>query len=714
MGGGFKMIEHETPKQAARRLMTYKLKEGFEPNGLHTYHDCEANPLYWRIRLNNPQTGEKAIRPMRLINKIYELKEPQFTNGKPLYNLDLIAKYPNQTVFIVEGEKCADALVKLGLIATTSGGATSAKDANWQILAGRGVVLWPDNDEAGLQYANDITTKLTSLNANIKQLDINLLNLHVKGDCCDWLDQFKKLHDRDATKEDIEDLAIKLDAYNQPKNDYFDVTDAKVLFQQDNEVVTQLATLKMIDYDRVRKEKATQLKVRPATLDAMVKAERENLKSDDSPFADIEPWDEAVNPAQLLDDITHTIQRFIVLDKHQAQAAALWVSTCWFIDMIDCAPIALINAPERACGKTQLLTVLAKLAPRTTQASGISPSVLFRMIEAYQPTLFIDEIETVLKDNEELRGLINAGHTRDSAYVWRSVSKGDDFEPKLFTVWGMKAIAGINAIKLAETVTSRSIVFELRRKTISENVERLRRAEAELFNILASQLARFAEDYAAEVKQARPLLPDDLGDRDQDNWEPLLQVAHVAGGHWPDTALKTALKLSSATTKPISSANELLADIQEVYDAKKVIKITTTELINTLCEDTEKSWATYNRGKQLSPKQLSNKLKDYGITSKTIRIGYDTAKGYEVDQFKDAFERYLSDPLILPSQSNNSLEANSHVFLSVTDRNTVTVTDFHHVTLEPPPILGCDAVTDKTPILMGTTRNSINNQIARF
>lgn len=86
------------------------------------------------------------------------------------------------------------------------------------------------------------------------------------------------------------------------------------------------------------------------------------------------------------------------------------------------------------------------------------------MIEAYQPTLFIDETETVLKDNEDLRGLIDAGHTRDSAYVWRSVAKGDDFEPKRFTVWSMKAIAGINAIKLAETVTSRAIVFQLRRK----------------------------------------------------------------------------------------------------------------------------------------------------------------------------------------------------------------------------------------------------------
>ena len=706
----------ETPKQAARRLMAYKLKEGFEANGFYTYNDLEANPIYWRVRLLHQQTSEKAIRPMRKVNDTYELREPIFTDGKPLYNLHLLAKEPDKTVFIVEGEKCADALTKLGLLATTSGAAQSAKDANWQILTGREVTLWPDNDEAGLQYVKDVTAKLTSLNATIKQIDISLLNLPAKGDCVDWLVQFKASHGHDATKADIEALQHKTDPIETPTSDYLTASDVKALPQTDDEVIARLAALKPLEYDRVRVAEAKMLKVQVKTLDGMVKAERESLNQDDSPFTDIEPWHKAIAPAQLLDELTSTIQRFIVLDKHQAQTAALWVAACWFVDVIDCAPIALINAPERACGKTQLLTVLARLAPRTAQASGISSSVLFRMIEAYQPTLFIDEVETVLKDNEDLRGLINAGHTRDSAFVWRSVAKGDDFEPKRFTVWGMKAIAGINAIKLAETVTSRSIVFELRRKTASESVERLRRAEAGLFETLASKLARFADDFASAVQQARPMLPDALGDREQDNFEPLLQIATVAGEHWPNTALNAALRLSNATQTPISSANELLADIQEIFETKQVIKISTTELINALCDDAEKSWATYNRGKPLSPRQLSNKLKDYGITSKTIRTNsYETAKGFECEQFKDAFARYLADPLNLPSQSNILLEANNHGLSSVTDENVVTVTGFEKVTLAPAPILGCDVVTDKTPVLEGDARaSSADNQIARF
>ena len=456
-----------------------------------------------------------------------------------------------------------------------------------------------------------------------------------------------------------------MDAHSEPTTDL----NKAVGVSADDKVIEGLAKLKALDYDRVRVQQAKDLKVRPATLDFMVKTKREGSNQDNSPFADIEPWHEAIAPAELLDEITNTIKRFIVLDEHQAQAAALWVATCWFLDVIPCAPIALINAPERACGKTQLLTVMARLAPRAMQASGISPSALFRSIDAYKITLFVDEIETVLKDNEELRGLINAGHTRDSAFVIKNVAKGDDWEIKRFNVWGMKAIAGINAIKLAETVTSRSIVFELRRKTANESVERLRRAEAGLFETLAAKLARFAEDYADAVQKVSIDLPDSLGDREQDNWEPLLQVASVAGGHWINTALKTALKMSGATQTPQSSANELLADIQAIFAEEKEFKMTTNALIKALCKDAEAPWETYNRGKPLSPRQLSNKLKDYGITSKTVRIGYETAKGFECDQFKDAFERYLTDPLNLPSQGNILLEANNGGALSVTFGN---------------------------------------------
>jgi Domain of unknown function (DUF6371) len=229
------MNELDTIKQAAKLIAANKVKEGYKADAIHQYTDIEGNILYVRLRMVNAN-GDKWIRPLSRddAGNWTQLKEPVFTDGKPLYNLHLLTKEPDKTVFIVEGEKCADALTKLGLLATTSGAAQSAKDANWQILAGREVTLWPDNDEAGLQYANDVTAKLTSLNATIKQVDISLLNLPIKGDCVDWLVQFKQAHGHDATKAEIEVLQLKIDLTQTPTSDYLTASDAKVLPQTDD------------------------------------------------------------------------------------------------------------------------------------------------------------------------------------------------------------------------------------------------------------------------------------------------------------------------------------------------------------------------------------------------------------------------------------------------------------------------------------------------
>ena len=333
----------EESKQAARRLMANKLKEGYNAEALHTYTDTEGNVIYWRIRLKH-STLDKFIRPMALINGDYVLKEPPFNHGeKPLYNLYKLATEPEKTVFIVEGEKCADVLNKLDLLATTSGGADSVRATNFEILANRNVIIWPDNDSAGIKWQADLIDKLQPLNCTIKLVDLKTLNLPAKGDCVDWLADFERQNNREAESHDIHALPLEGDYVKPALNDYIQSGDSLIsteknnvsqnlLNSNDDHVIATLATLKPLDYDRVRVMYAKELNVRPATLDNLVKQAREVDKPNDSIFTDIEPWHEPIDPAQLLDEITRTIQRFIVLDKHQAQAAALWISASWFID----------------------------------------------------------------------------------------------------------------------------------------------------------------------------------------------------------------------------------------------------------------------------------------------------------------------------------------------------------------------------------------------
>ena len=432
--------------------------------------------------------------------------------------------------------------------------------------------------------------------------------------------------------------------------------------ETDKQTLKRLAALPILDYDRARDEEAKKLDVSVTALDKAVNECRKKSGETTEGLPDVEPWPHPVNPAELLTGISDTVSRFIVCDKETADAAALWVGMTWLIDVIHIAPLAVITAPEKRCGKTQLLSILSKLSYRPLSASNISPASLYRCIDAWQPTLLLDETDAFLKDNEELRGVINSGHSRDNAYVIRTV--GDEHTPKRFSTWGAKALSGIG--HLSDTLMDRSIVLELRRKLTHESVERLRYAEPDLFLTLTRKLARFADDCREQIRRARPGLPDTLNDRAQDNWEPLLAIAECASNGWIERATKAALKLSGSE-KTDSVGNELLADIQEVFEIKHVTKISTADLIRALTEDDEKSWATYNRGRPLTPRQLANRLKEYGVKSETVRIGNETPKGYKLDSFGDVFERYLpSIPSLLsatPQQFNNgaALHVADHV-----------------------------------------------------
>lgn len=186
-----------SPQQAARHFSKKKIDEGYIPQALHIYTNLEGNPLYWRIRLKHPD-GSKCIRPMyQSENGQYRLGEPPTikTHPKPLYGLHLLESIPDAIVFIVEGEHPADMLNEFfkqqgkaeKYIAMTSGGATSAETADWQLLREHHCIIWPDYDEPGIKYAQTVYTNLVSLGCKVTVLDPKTLGLSQGGDCVDWL-----------------------------------------------------------------------------------------------------------------------------------------------------------------------------------------------------------------------------------------------------------------------------------------------------------------------------------------------------------------------------------------------------------------------------------------------------------------------------------------------------------------------------------------------
>ncbi|MBI4030692.1 MAG: DUF3631 domain-containing protein [Proteobacteria bacterium] len=363
----------------------------------------------------------------------------------------------------------------------------------------------------------------------------------------------------------------------------------------------------------------------------------------------IESWDETVDAKDLLNEISETIRKFIVCNDETVVAATLWTAFTWLIDHVQVAPLAIITAPEKRCGKSQLLTLMGEMSRNALIASNISASAIYRVIEEHYPTLLIDEADTFLRDTESMRGIINSGHTRKNAYVVRV--DGDDLKTKQFSTWSAKVICGIGS--MPETLIDRAIILELRRKLSHEKIERLRHADPEHFRNLQRKLSRFALDAGAAIEAARPSLPDSLNDRAQDNWEPLLAIADYAGGEWPEMARKTALTLSEANQDSLSLSAELLADIQEIFAGKRIMadRISTADLLNELNGDDLKPWQTYDRGKPMRPRQLAKRLAEYGIKPTVIRIGNSTPRGFYRTSFEDAFMRYLPSAPPPPEKS---------------------------------------------------------------
>lgn len=462
--------------------------------------------------------------------------------------------------------------------------------------------------------------------------------------------------------------------------------------ETEDQAIKRLAALPSLEYDRLRQSEADRLGVRAATLDkevARMKGYQERASAEEQGravmFEEIEPWPEAVAGAALLDDLAALFRRFVILPRHADKALALWCVLTYLADAVDVLPILNLTSPEKRCGKSTLLSVLIRLVSRALLASNITPSAMFRAIDLWRPTLVIDEADTfITPDNEDLRGIINSGHTKDTAFVIRNC--GDDHEPRRFSTWAAKAIAGIG--RLPGTVRDRSIEIELKRRTSHEPIEKLRLAEPQIFLTLRRRCARLADDIRGQVARHRPAIPDALNDRAADNWWPLLSIAEIAGGAWPVGAVEAALALAGIEQEAPSINVELLADIKDIFDYRGFDRIPTARLIEGLCEDSERPWATWNKGKPISPHQLSKRLGEFAISPNTIKLqDGKTIKGYHLHQFKDAFRRYIPQKSVTPSQANN--DGPSQGLQIVTENSGLRFAN----PPKPAPIKGSDVVT---------------------
>ena len=397
--------------------------------------------------------------------------------------------------------------------------------------------------------------------------------------------------------------------------------------------VLRLAKLSVVQYDAERKTSANQLGIRVSTLDDIVDQLRtpmthdadDNRQGTRKEFAAFEPWPDAVDGEVLIADMVRAIRSHVILSKHQALAVAIWIIHTHAIEVADHTARLQIKSPVWQCGKTTLLATVAAMVPKALETENISTAALFRIIEMRQPTLVIDEADNFLKtpdgrDNQETVGILNSGHKRGGSFI-RTV--GEDFEPRTFQTFAPVAFAWLvkRGVHVSPTLEDRSITIELRRRLPDEEITRLRSTRTGHLHQLGRRVARWVTDHQSSLVDADPAMPEQLSDRAQDNWRPLVAIADAISTDLGQVARAAAIKIVEENIGGEDDAGTLaLADVAAIIKTKlvgqppKSLKgISSSDLVRALVLLDERPWKEWRRGSALNEHSLARLLKPFSL-----------------------------------------------------------------------------------------------------
>jgi hypothetical protein len=182
-----------------------------------------------------------------------------------------------------------------------------------------------------------------------------------------------------------------------------------------------------------------------------------------------------------------------------------------------------------------------------------------------------------------------------------------------------------------------------------------------------------------------------LANRAADNWRPLLSIADLAGGRWPEHARAVA-EAAETAKQDQSKRIMVLGDIRDIFAARPgTDRLRAAEMAGVLGAMENRPWSEWRNGKPITPTALARLLTPFGILPGTQREGDSTFKGYLLTAFEETFATYLPPQFVTSSQRNN--DGHCDALQSVTSENDVTVSKCK----KPNNDGHCDSVTVLNP-----------------
>lgn len=357
-----------------------------------------------------------------------------------------------------------------------------------------------------------------------------------------------------------------------------------------------------------------------------------------------------VELAALLSAVEAFVRRYVIFPVEEGYpVVALWVAHTYVYGAFDSSPRLAVLSPDPGSGKTRVLELLELLCRNPLHAMSATPAALFRSIPE-RPSILFDEVDAIFGpkagEHEDLRALLNAGH-RKGAMALRCEAGGKEIEVKKWPVYAPVALAGLGW--LPDTLMSRSIILNMKKRRREEQVEPFRRrkglAESKP---LRDGLRAWAKSGDPEsLRDAWAEMPGEVTDRDADVWEAMLLIADLAGHEWPVVARKAAVEF--VTRRKNSSSGSLgallLKDLRTLFIEIGQKRVASRVLVDGLLEMEESPWGKVVKGQPLDVNELARRLAPYDVRPTTVKTKEDekdvTAKGYKIEDFEDAWSRYL-------------------------------------------------------------------------
>jgi hypothetical protein len=604
----------------------------WKPNGRANGEDKPSGSTKRRLIATYPYTdenGELLFEVLRYEPKGFSQRRPDGQGGwipntqgvrRVIYRLPEVieAVAQGRPIFIVEGEKDADSLWQLNIPATTnSGGSGKWREEDSQFLKSVDTIICSDTDAPGKRNRDHVGQSIDGIASRVRVLDLP--------------------EGKDVT-EFIE--------MGRTAEQLWHLVDSAPDWKWSKPRKPASAAVRAAADAAERRSKGLPIEP-PAETPRMRAAPCRAAESETprSPEPCRPKYDPSVHGsgAEILDEVFGFLGRFVVYPSEDAKVAhALWIIHTHFMDLWESTPRIAFLSPEPASGKTRALEVTELLVPRPVEAVNVTPAYLFRKVDASEgrPTILYDEIDTVFgpkaKENEEIRGLLNAGHRR-GAVAGRCVVRGQIVQTEEIPAYCAVALAGL--VNLPDTILTRAVVIKMKRRGPSEKVVSFRRRVHEpVGRAIRTKIEAWATALAA-TELPWPDLPADVVDRTADVWEALLVIADLAGGDWPQRAREAAVALVAAARNSTPSLRiQLLIDLHKIFQSND--KLPTDTILSRLCNLTEAPWGDL-RGKPITDRVLAAMLGEYDISSVNIRTDVGVRRGYRREDLHDAWERYL-------------------------------------------------------------------------